>query len=138
MIVHLQVHTWDLVEVFYSVDYGIMGPYGNPTHHSPCSDTHLSELDELILIINLSIILNQVLCDFIFLAAFGTSVVKFNNKENVLSMTKVCVSCTKIRRLSSPSSVTSPSQVITAKRFEINQHSRLYDFNITVNKLFLV
>ena len=64
--------------------------------------------------------------------------VKFNNKENVLSMTKVCVSCTKIRRLSSPSSVASPSQVITAKRFEINQHSLLYDFNITVNKLFLV
>ena len=53
----------------------------------------------------------------ILTAAFGEMVLKLNTRDKFIPATKVCASCTKIRKLSSPSSVAVPSQVITAKRF---------------------
>ncbi|XP_078377648.1 uncharacterized protein LOC144660796 isoform X2 [Oculina patagonica] len=57
--------------------------------------------------------------------AFGTSMVKLNTREKFTSITKGCASCTKIRKLSSPSGVALPSQVVTAKSSEV-QKSKKY------------
>ena len=55
-------------------------------------------------------------------AAFGQMVLKLNTREKYMQVTKVCASCTKMRTLSSPSSVAVPSQVITAKRFAMTNY----------------
>lgn len=56
----------------------------------------------------------------IHVAAFGQMVLKLNTRDKFLPVTRVCASCTKIRKLSAPSSVAVPSQVTTAKRFEMS------------------
>lgn len=50
---------------------------------------------------------------------------KVNTRSKFIPVTKVCASCTEIRKLSSPSGVAVPSQVITAKSSEI-QKSKKY------------
>jgi len=75
---------------------------------------------------------------FYFLtAAIGQTILKLNTRDEFIPVTKVCVSCTKIRNLSNPSSIAVQSQLITAKRFAMSNCSINSAFTIVFFYLFI-
>ena len=75
---------------------------------------------------------------YFLIAGFGQIVLKVNTRGKFIPVTKVCASCTEIRKLSSPSGVAVPSQVITAKRFALTScptNSAIVDFILITHSL---